>query len=132
VQAAAVMQWIERYERAWRSPGTNALADLFIPEATYRTAPFERPHVGLAAISTLWEAEREGPDEAFAMTSELVAADGPTAVVRVEVLYGAPINRRYRDIWILRFNDAGLCSSFEEWPCWPADEDGGFARGPIA
>jgi SnoaL-like domain len=132
MQPAAVSQWVERYERAWRSPGTNALADLFTPAASYRTAPFERPHVGLAAISKLWEAEREGPDEAFAMTSELVAADGPTAVVRVEVLYGAPINRRYRDIWILRFNDAGLCLTFEEWPFGPADEDGGFARGPIA
>ena len=132
MQPAAVTQWIERYERAWRSPGTHALVELFTLEATYRTAPFERPHVGLAAISELWEAERAGPDEAFAMTSELLAASGLTAVVRVEVLYGAPISRQYRDIWIMRFNDAGLCTSFEEWPFWPADEDGGFAAGPPA
>jgi ketosteroid isomerase-like protein len=132
VQPAAVRQWTERYERAWRSPGTDALADLFAPEATYQTAPFERPHLGIAAIAEMWEAERQGPDEAFAMTSELVAADGLTAVVRVEVRYRAPIEHRYRDIWIVRFNDAGLCTSFEEWPFWPADEDGGFARPPTA
>lgn len=132
MQRQAVTRWIEGYEQAWRSPGTNALTDLFTPDATYRTAPFERPHLGLAAISELWEAEREGPDEAFEMTSELLAVEGATAVVRVEVLYGAPISRRYRDIWIVHFNDAGLCSAFEEWPFWPAGEAGAFAGGPPA
>jgi hypothetical protein len=132
VQRETVTRWIEGYERAWRTPGTNALAELFAPDATYRTAPFERPHVGLAGISELWEAEREGPDEVFEMTSELIAADGATAVVRVEVLYGAPISRHYRDIWIMRFNGAGLCTEFEEWPFWPRDRDGGFAGGPPA
>jgi hypothetical protein len=132
VQREAVTQWIEGYERAWRSPGTTALAGLFAPDASYRTAPFERPHVGLAGISELWEAERAGPDETFQMTSELVAADRATAVVRVEVFYGAPISRHYRDIWIVRFNDAGLCIAFEEWPFWPRDRNGGFAAGPPA
>jgi hypothetical protein len=132
VQRDAVTRWIEGYERAWRSPGTSALAELFAPEATYRTAPFERPHIGLAGISELWEAEREGPDEVFAMSSELVAVDGAAAVVRVEVIYGEPISRRYRDIWIMSFDDAGLCTAFEEWPFWPPDEDGGFAGGPPA
>jgi hypothetical protein len=132
VRPAAVTQWIERYERAWRSPGINALSDLFTHEATYQTAPFERPHVGLAAIAELWEAEREGPNEVFEMTSELVAADGATAVARVEVLYGSPISRHYRDIWIMRFEHTGLCAAFEEWPSWPADEDGRIAAGPPA
>jgi hypothetical protein len=125
-----VTRWIDGYERAWRSPGTSALAELFAPDATYRTAPFERSHDGLEQISRLWEAEREGPDEAFAMTSELIAVDDTTAVVRVEVTYGEPISRRYRDIWIMRFNAAGLCTAFEEWPFWPADEDGQIASGP--
>ena len=132
MQRDAVTRWIEGYERAWRSPGTGALAELFAPDATYRTAPFERPHVGLAAISVLWDAEREGPDEVFAMTSELVAVDDAAAVVRVEVFYGEEISRQYRDVWILRFNDAGLCTAFEEWPFWPLDRDGGFAGGPPA
>jgi hypothetical protein len=132
VQREVVTRWIAGYERAWRSPGTDALAGLFAPDATYRTAPFERPHVGLAGISKLWEAEREGPDEVFEMTSELVAADGATAVVQVEVLYDAPLSRHYRDIWIIRFNDAGLCTEFEEWPFSPRDLDGGFAAGPPA
>jgi hypothetical protein len=51
----------------------------------------------------MWEAERDGPDEAFRMTSEVVAADGDTAVVRVQVSYGDPVRQEFRDLWIVRF-----------------------------
>lgn len=105
------------------------LASLFAVEATYQTAPYERCHSGLAAIAALWEAEREGPDEAFEISSELVAVDGATAVVRVEVAYGPPLHRHYRDMWVMRFDEAGLCSGFEEWPFWPSEEQGGYAGG---
>ncbi len=80
----------------------------------------------------MWEAEREGPDEVFRMTSEVVAADGDTAVVRVEVGYGDPVRQEYRDLWIVRFAGDGRCASFEEWPFWPEQPDqapGRQARG---
>ncbi|MFI5037423.1 MAG: hypothetical protein ACHP93_03005 [Solirubrobacterales bacterium] len=38
--------------------------------------------------------------------------------------------RHTERLWIMRFNDAGLCMAFEEWPFWPRDRDGGFAGGP--
>lgn len=129
VQRDSVERWIEGYERAWRSPGTDLLGSLFAIEATYQTAPYERPHRGLAAIAELWEAEREGAEDSFEMTSELVAVDGATAVARVEVAYRHPIDRHYRDIWIVRFDEAGLCSAFEEWPFWPSEEQGQPAAG---
>jgi hypothetical protein len=31
--------WIAAYERAWRTPGTEALATIFTAEATYRQGP---------------------------------------------------------------------------------------------
>ncbi|MFG2099247.1 hypothetical protein ACGFJ5_01450 [Micromonospora echinaurantiaca] len=68
----------------------------------------------------MWEAERAGPDEVFRMTSEIVAVDGDTAVVRLEVRYGDPVHQEYRDLWIMRFAEDGRCGSFEEWPFWPA------------
>src|SRR6266496_3901003 len=58
---AGVQAWVALYERAWRTPGTEVLAELFAPEATYQTAPFEEPFQGLPAIAAMWEAEREGP-----------------------------------------------------------------------
>ena len=37
------------------------------------------------AIRELWEAEREGPDEVFTRSLEVLAVDGDAAVVRAEV-----------------------------------------------
>jgi uncharacterized protein (TIGR02246 family) len=121
--------WLEGYERAWRTDGTDAVADLFTEDASYSTAPYEKPHRGLDAIREMWEAERLGPDEEFEMTSEVVAVEGDTGVARIEVHYGPPKGKEYRDLWIVRLDEAGLCSHFEEWPFWPPDQQGAPAAG---
>jgi ketosteroid isomerase-like protein len=113
-----VVDWLTRYERAWRTAGTKSLRELFAEDATYRMSPYEEAFEGLPAIGEMWEAEREGPDEAFTMTSEIVAVDGDTAVVRLEVTY-AKSGREYRDLWLIRFADDGRAVVFEEWPFWP-------------
>ncbi len=113
---ADLERWVSNYERAWRTEGTDLLADLFAEDATYLMAPFQEPHRGLDAIRALWDAEREGPDEEFEMDSEIVAVDGDVGVVRVEVRYGRPQRAHFRDLWIVRFDDAGRCVEFEEWP----------------
>jgi ketosteroid isomerase-like protein len=114
-----VGDWIAAYERAWRAPGTGALAGIFTEDAVYRQGPYDEPVTGLPAIAVMWDAEREGPDEVFRMTSDIVAADGDTAVVRAEVSYGDPVRQEYRDLWIIGFAADGRCASFEEWPFWP-------------
>jgi ketosteroid isomerase-like protein len=129
VDRTQLQEWLEGYERAWRTPGTDALEGLFTEGAVYSAAPFEQPHMGLADIARMWEAERERPDEEFTLESEVVAADGDTGVAKVHVRYGAPTNQEYRDIWIVRLDDSGLCSYFEEWPFWPPDTEGGIASG---
>ena len=111
--------WIARYERAWRSPGTDLLADVFAENATYSPAPFDDALAGLAHISRFWEAEREGPDERFELSWEPVALDGGVAVARVEVAYAGPPVRLYRDLWIVSFDADGRCAAFEEWPFFP-------------
>jgi hypothetical protein len=121
--------WLGRYEKAWRSPGTEALSEAFARDAYYSTGPYERPFLGLDAIARMWEAERQGPDEAFEMRSEIVAVEGDTGVVRVEVRYGKPRKQEYRDLWIVRLDGDGLCVHFEEWPFWPAGTGGAPAGG---
>ncbi len=111
-----VADWVAAYERAWRTPGTAVLTELFALDATYTTAPYEQPFEGLAQISVLWERERERYDEVFTMESAIVAVEGDTAVVRVHVRYGDPVEDEYRDLWIIRFDETGLCAAFEEWP----------------
>jgi ketosteroid isomerase-like protein len=111
--------WVAAYEQAWRTVGTGALRNLFTDDATYRMSPYAEPAVGLERIGELWERERQGYDEEFEMTHEIVAVEADTAVVRVEVQYGPPDRSQYRDLWVVRFAADGRCREFEEWPFWP-------------
>jgi ketosteroid isomerase-like protein len=119
VDRGALARWIADYERAWRTQGTDPLARLFSDDAIYRAAPFEEPLRGLAEIAEFWEAEREGPDEVFSLTSEPVAVEGDVGVARLEVSYGDPVVRLYRDLWIVTLDADGRCTAFEEWPFFP-------------
>jgi hypothetical protein len=119
VTRAQVSVWLDQYERAWRTRGTAGLRQLFSEGATYQLSPYDEPIAGLEAIAAMWERERAGPDEQFTMSSEIVAIDGDTAVVRVAVDYSGPPPREYRDLWVIRFDQAGRCQAFEEWPFWP-------------
>jgi ketosteroid isomerase-like protein len=116
---SAVRRWLAGYEAAWRAPGTESLAGLFTSDATYLQSPYEQPVRGLDAIGRMWEDEREGPGEVFTLATEILAVDGPVAVVRAEVCYGDPSRQEYRDLWVIRLGDDGLCTWFEEWPYWP-------------
>src|SRR5690348_17576197 len=117
-----VAEWVAAYERAWRSPGTEALEALFTADATYSQGPYREPVVGRPAIAAMWDAERDGPDEVFTMVSEVVAVDGDTGVVRVLVRYGEPVRQEYKDLWVIRLAPDGRCRAFEEWPFAPDDE----------
>jgi len=102
-----------------RTPPTASLADLFTADASYLQSPYEVPVTGLDAIMRMWDAEREGPDEVFTLATDVLAVDGPVAVVRAEVRYGEPLRQEYRDLWVIQLDDDGRCSWFEEWPYWP-------------
>lgn len=120
-----LLGWIDRYEHAWRTPGTDALGGLFTADASYLTTPYAEPLVGLSAIAGFWEAEREGPDEVFSLEREAVAVEAGAGVAQVRVRYGSPVRQEYLDLWIVRLDADGRASWFEEWPFWP-----GKGRGP--
>jgi ketosteroid isomerase-like protein len=124
MRRSEVERWVDDYQRLWRSPGTAGLTEIFTEDATYRTSPWAAPVVGSAALADLWEAEREGPGEPFTMASEVVAVDGPVAVVRVAVDYERESGGRWRDLWVVGFAEDGRCRSFEEWPFAPDQPDG--------
>ena len=111
------LEWVGRYEVAWRTPGTKALRDVFAPRARYRQSPYHEPFIGLDAIGAMWEHERAGPDEAFTLTASVVAEQGDTAVVRAEVEYARRASTA--DLWVVVFDADGLCVDFEEWPYFP-------------
>lgn len=129
VDRKAVERWVGDYERAWRTPGTDLLTRLFTSGASYLPSPWVAPVEGLEAIARFWDEERESAEEAFTMSGEVVAVDGPVAVVRVFVEYGAAEGRSWRDLWVLRFAEDGRCSRFEEWPFAPGQDDGHAPSG---
>jgi ketosteroid isomerase-like protein len=120
---ATVETWVRDYERLWRTPGTDRLAELFTPDATYRPSPWAPPVAGLRELAEFWEDGRDGPDESFTMSAEVVAVDGPTVVVRVSVDYGES-GDRWRNLWVLELDEDGRCAAFEEWPFAPEQRDG--------
>ena len=111
-----VLGWVRGYELGWRAGQPSAVESLFTEDARYLRSPYEEPLQGHQAIKDFWLAD-EG--ETFTMTSDLVAVDGDSAVVRVEVRYGEPVRQEYRDLWLLRFDDDGRVREFEEWAYWP-------------
>lgn len=129
VDRDAVEAWVDEYERAWRSPGTELLDGLFAPDVGYLVSPWAEPIRGSTALAEFWDRGRDGPDEPFTMDSEVVAIDGRTAVVRVDVEYLRDTPSRWRDLWVLRFDTVGRCTWFEEWPFAPGQPDGQGTTG---
>jgi mannose-6-phosphate isomerase-like protein (cupin superfamily) len=119
VTAEQLLQWVDGYQRAWRTAGTDGLRDLFTDDAEYLVSPYDVPVVGLAAIREMWDEDRTGPDEVFTMTAEVVACQCATGVARVLVRYGNPLVQEYNDLWVVRFAVDGRADRFEEWPFWP-------------
>jgi hypothetical protein len=124
VDRKQLSDWVSEYVRLWRTAGTDGLVALFADDAVYSMEPFEEPARGLGAIAELWERERLGPDEDFELESEIVAVDGDTGVVRLEVRYGPPREQLYRDLWLITLDADGRCTRFEEWPHWPPGTPG--------
>jgi hypothetical protein len=119
-----VGRWVEGYVRAWRTSGTTALAGLFSADVSYLASPWSEPITGVDALARFWDAERDGPDEGFTFSNEIIALDGRTAVVRVAVDYEDVRAGRWRDLWVIRFDRDGRCDAFEEWPFAPDQDDG--------
>jgi ketosteroid isomerase-like protein len=124
VRRDRVTRWVELYEQAWRTPGTDRLAELFTADVLYTPSPWAAPLKGLDELALFWDAERDGADEPFTMTSEVLAVDADTAVIRVAVAYDRSPERPWRDLWVLRFAAGGRCAAFEEWPFSPDADDG--------
>ncbi len=111
-----VMAWVDGYERAWRDDDVDAVVALFTDDAAYRPSPYEPSEVGHDAIKAFW---LDDAGRSFSMHADVVAVEGTTAVVRVDVKYRTPKEQAYRDLWILQFAPDGRVADFEEWAYWP-------------
>ena len=48
-------EWIEGYRKAWESGRHRLVLTLFTEDASYRSNPFEEPHLGHEGIRAYWD-----------------------------------------------------------------------------
>ena len=113
---AAVSDWIGGYLVAWDSNAPADIRALFTPDARYRFHPWDEPVVGHDAITAAW---LDGGDQIgdHAFVWEVVAVDGPTAVVQARTSYsaGSAAGRAFENLWIIRLGPDGRATDFTEW-----------------
>jgi uncharacterized protein (TIGR02246 family) len=129
MERAAVVAWVDAYVRAWAANSPEAIGALFSEDAVYSYHPYDEPVRGRKAIVTSW-LEHPDPPGTWEASYEPIAVDGNVAVVHGRSLYftdsaRSELKNEWDNIFVIRFDDAGLCSSFGEWYVAPRKQAGG-------
>jgi hypothetical protein len=108
-----VETWLAGYQRAWNSNDPQEIGALFSAGAAYYTGPFDQPWVGREAIVSGW-LERKDEPGSFNFRYQILCAGEDQGVVRGWTQYFNP-DREYSNIWVIQFDEQGLCKEFTEW-----------------
>jgi uncharacterized protein (TIGR02246 family) len=115
---AAVQRWLDNYVTAWKSYDPQAIGDLFSEDAVCLYGPFDKPVNGRAAIVASWLKHRD-PQGTYDAHYQPIVVEGNNAVSNGRSTYfeadGKTVERVYDNIFVLRFDDNGQCTSFSEW-----------------
>jgi ketosteroid isomerase-like protein len=117
---ATLQDWLDRYERAWRSNDAATVEALFTEDAVYRWRPWDTPADsanGRAQIVEAWLKDPDAPDS-WSLECEPLAVNGDLGVARCIARYAVSANREkpvtYHCIWLVRLDPDGRCSDFTE------------------
>ena len=109
-----VTRWLDGYIDAWMTYDPDRIRALFSEDAEYRYHPWDEPVRGREAIVADWLDDTDAPGTYIA-TYGAWAVDGKRAVATGTSRYDDPTHKRtYHNVFLLEFDDAGLCSSFTE------------------
>jgi uncharacterized protein (TIGR02246 family) len=114
-----VAAWIDAYVQAWATNTPEDIARLFSEDATYSYSPFDKPVQGRDAIVESWLTNPEAPGT-WEASYEPIAVDGDVAVVHGRSRYfkdsaRTQVKNEWDNIFVIHFDEAGLCRSFGEW-----------------
>ena len=115
--SAALEAWLARYEEAWEQRDPDRAAALFTENAPYHEMPFEAPKAGRRGIREYWAtvtADQRDVD----FSSSVVAVNGQTGVARWSAKLksaSSGVNVELNGVFVLTFDDSGLCSELREW-----------------
>lgn len=117
VREEGVAEWLAAYGEAWETRHADAAAALFTGNATYHENPHEEPFTGRTGIRDYWSrVTADQRDVSF--TSDVITTFGRSAVAHwsarfVSASSGATVN--LDGVFLLEFDESGLCSSLREW-----------------
>jgi len=112
-----VEEWLQAYGRAWETRDPRAAAKLFADRVHYYETPFAEPAVGREGVLEYWANATQGQKD-VSFSFEIVTLESDTAVVRwsAELTRAASGSRRMLDgVFLLSFDDSGLCTELREW-----------------
>lgn len=118
---AALQDWVDRYERAWRSNDPVDIAELFTADAVYRWRPWDSPTARASGREAIVKTWLEDPDDpgSWTLECEPLAVNGDVGVVRCVTSYRPTETRPgptvYHNIWLAELTDDGRCRDFTEY-----------------
>jgi len=110
-------QWLETYKRAWETRDPKLALTIFSKNATYQEHPFAAVNRGHEQILRYWTENTEIQKD-IRFQYEILSRDGRRSIVRWKAEYFRVTTKIYAQldgIFLMTFNDDGLCSEFLEW-----------------
>jgi limonene-1,2-epoxide hydrolase len=112
-----VSDWLAGYRVAWETRSADAAAALFAIDARYYETPFSEPFEGREGIAAYW-ARVTADQRDIHFDSELLSIDGPRVIATWSARFVAgpdttPVE--LNGIFLLEFDEAGLCLELREW-----------------
>jgi hypothetical protein len=115
----AFQDWLGRYVEAWKTYNPDKIGHLFSEDAEYRYHPQDEPERGRNQIVSNWLETRDEEGTYDAEYHPLaIDPDGlhvASGWSRYFETPGGNMRDEYWNVYVLRFNDAGECSSFTEY-----------------
>jgi ketosteroid isomerase-like protein len=121
VSRETVTNWVAKYVKAWESYDPAEIGELFTEDATYQYHPFGDPIRGRDAIVASWlDTDRRDAAGTYEARYHPIAIDGDVAVVNGRTRYFSDSSQRelvrdFENIFVIRFDSAMRCRSFQEW-----------------
>lgn len=111
--------WMDGYVNAWSENDPEAIAALFTDNAIYDPQTADGEWDGIDEIVEQWTDIGDDPDNWEFQWLPIVENDELAVVVGRTRYHNPPMT--YRNLFVIRFNDQGLCTDFTEWYIEEAD-----------
>ncbi len=109
--------WLESYGRASMENDPQASAELFAQDACYYENPFDEPMTGRSAIFQYWdEGAKKLKDKVSAY--EILSVRDNLGIARWQSKFTVVESGKRLALdclFVVGFNDEGLCKTFREW-----------------